>query len=90
MADEREDCQQADLAAWWQSECQIALRRAEAAEAALAEVRGRVCGTCRHQRVYTPDYSECGLTQGDDEGNRTECKTLGFTCGAYAPKESRA
>ena len=51
------------------------------AETALAAVRGRVCGTCRHQRANSVDYYPyCGHVP-------ISCATVNFTCGAWAAKE---
>jgi hypothetical protein len=58
------------------------------AEAALAALREQRCETCQHQRVETPDYSECALTLTDDWGCRTECRTLGGGCLAWARRET--
>jgi hypothetical protein len=91
MADEQEDCQQADLAAWWQSECQIALRRAAAAESALAELRGRTCGTCVYCILdWENELTNAACANASIPGHSVaivSCRRLGFTCGAWAPKE---
>lgn len=64
-------------------------RLAEAHDVLAAEVRrchARRCETCKHQQCYG-DYEECDRTQGDDYGNRTECKTMGGGCLAWEKRD---
>jgi hypothetical protein len=64
--------------------CNLAAQT-ERAEAALAEMRGRTCATCKHLRVFDPAWY-CGqLSEGVCGGIR--CQQVGFTCGAWAAKE---
>jgi hypothetical protein len=54
------------------------------AEAALTEMRGRVCGTCRPFSQERPPYFSstclhCGMNVPE--------RTIGNTCGAWAAKE---
>lgn len=59
-------------------ECEKHKARADRAEAALAELRGRTCDACRFHWFNYGDL--CKLHDG-------QCNHFGFTCGAYAAKE---
>jgi hypothetical protein len=56
--------------------------------AALAEMRGRVCGTCRRSVRYM-DYGilYCDLLRSATSD--TPCQLVGNACGAWAAKETK-
>jgi hypothetical protein len=83
-----------DNNAWWREQrdiWQTLLAEADAktakAEAALAELRGRVCNSCKWQWDNEHGPNRCGkVSVCGPFGRVVSCSALGNTCGAWAAR----